>query len=1034
MIRRQRRLVWILFAASILLLPQVESHGQTSQATLQGQVTSQANGQLVAKALVIERNLQTNSQSYRYTNEQGLYSFPALLPGTYTVRVDALGFQPEERSPVELPVASRIELNFALNTREIAPAPPAQPKSAAGVTASNILSVMYGSDAAVPQAVIVSLPMQATETLVGSISSLIDERKILELPLSGRDVYTLLVLQPGVTSDNATSRGLGFSVNGQRVSSSNFLLDGVDNNDLVVTGPATLVSADAVKEYRMTTNNFTAEYGRASGFVANAITRTGTNALHGTLFEFFNHDRLNANSFSNNCAPACTPGGATSVTETGQGLPRLPFHQNQFGASVGGPVRRDRLFFFANFERFQTSSESQPNQALVPSALFIAALPAGSKAQSLLTLFPPPQGQAVPGNPFVTLDQFSIPLVQGSSLAMGRLDYNSPGGKHHLSGRYAFSQQTSDDSLFSVYPGLNAPLVTRGQNLAINYIRDLFGGSNELKFGYSRNSVRILRPHPEIPSMQSGDGVELPGSQSAYDYFFRDSVFDVLDNYSKLIGKHSLVMGAEWRPGLHDSLLTPGRDGLYIFNSITNFLLDDPSILLISLNRQTALPPSTADYQRFYYQADYAAFIQDNFKMTRRLTLNLGLRYEFFGVPAPRNGTRDYNFVFGSGQNIGERIANGQLQTGSLYRPDHNNFAPRFGFALDLGDNGKTVLRGGYGIFYDRVFNNIWMDVRSNTLTLQTLIDSPGLTPQFQYSFPASQGVKPGAQVAPASTVAVDQALRTPYVQNWFLGLQRQLTPNLVLEVDHAGSVGRKLVTADTINRPYSVPSTADNPEGLYNPSQPEISYRANQGISNYLALEALLNRRWSKGVQLQVSYTFSRTMDVQSDPYGRRATQDQGASSRLADSSFFQIASAFTRQFDPSADYGRSDFDQPHNLIFNVIAQAPQRRGWLRIASGWEVSGIAGFRAGFPFSVYTTELNVPQSGGLLIQNRADFTGKNLDQAFLKNPPQIPGGVVLLDQSLFSAPAGDRIGNVARNAFRGPGFWNVDFALSRTIA
>ena len=1013
----QSRILGILLVAANTLLTPPAPRAQTSQATLQGQITNRATGQPVARVLVIERNLQTNSQAYRYTNEQGLYYFSALLPGTYTVRADALGFQPEERPSVDLPVASQIELNFALNPTEKPPATvsPARPPGCASPT--DILCVMYGSDAAVPQALMVSLPLEATETLIGAVSSLIDERKILELPLSGRDVYTLLVLQPGVTSDNATARGLGFSVNGQRVSSSNFLLDGVDNNDQVVTGPATLVSADAVKEYRMTTNNFTAEFGRSSGFIANAITRTGGNTLHGTVFEFFNQDRLNANSFANNW----------------QGAPREPFHQNQFGASLGGPVRRDRLFFFGNIERFQSSSESPPSEVFVPSSLFVSALPPGSLGKELLTLFPPPNGQSFPGNPFVAVTNFSDPLTQRNTFAMGRMDYNSPGGKHHLSGRYAFSQETSDDLLFSVYPGLNAPLVARGQNLALNYIRDLLGGSNEMKFGYNRNSVSILRPHPTIPSMESGDGVTLPGSSAAYDYVFRDSGFDLVDNYSRLTGKHALVIGGEFRPGLHDSLLSPARDGLYVFNSISNFFLDDPSLLLISLNRQTGLPATNSAYRRYYYQGDFAGFFQDNLKLTRRLTLNLGLRYEYFGVPVERNGTRDYNFVFGEGQTIGQRIATGGLQTGSLYRPDYRNFAPRFGFALDLRGDGKSVLRAGYGIFYDRVFNNIWEDVRSNILTLQTLINLPGQAPQFRYTFPASQGVIPGAPITPSSTVAVDQGLRTPYAQNWFLGLQQELTSNLVLEVDHAGSLGRKLMTADTINRPFSVPATLDNPNGLFNPGQPQISYRANQGLSQYLALEVGLNRRWSQGVQFQVSYTYSRNMDVQSDPFGRRASQVQSPSSRLADSSFFQIASAFTRQFDPSADYGHADFDQPHNLVFNVIVQVPKSPKWLRPFAGWEISGIAGFRAGFPFSVYTTQLNIPQSGGLLIQNRADFNGKSLSKVFLPNRPPVPGGVQLLDPSVFSVPVENNIGNVPRNAFRGPGFWNTDFAFSRTF-
>ena len=682
---RPVRLFRIVVLGFLVWMCQEAAHAQSSQAMLLGRVTQEANGAPIAKALVIQRNLQTNVQSYRYTNEQGLYSFPTLQPGSYSVRVDALGFQPEERSPVALPVAARLELNFAVKGGA---APPTAPAAApAGAAPSKILALMYGADAAVPQAVMISLPAQATETLVATVSNVIDERKILELPLAFHDVYTLLVLQPGVTSDGATARGLGFSVNGQRVASSNFLLDGVDNNDLLVTGPAARVSADAVQEYRMATNSFAAEYGRSSGFIANVITRSGTNSLHGTVYEFFNHDRLNANSFANNW----------------RDVPRPPFRKNQFGASVGGPLRRDRLFFFGNFERFYSSSECRfiacrfsdapPSLAkqeladFVPSSQFVDGLFEGSLSKQLLTQFPPPEGEPIAGIPSVVRHKFAIPLVQRNTFALGRMDYSTAAGRHRLSGRYAFSQQTTEDFSFTVYPDLNSPLVFRGQNLVANYIRELAGGSNELKFGYSRSSVESLRPHPEIPFHLAAN-ILLPGSPAATDFSFRDKLFHVVDNYSRLSGKHALGMGFEWRPTRHESLLSLGRDGSYGFLSLFDFQFENPFFLFISLDRQTGLPAADEAYRRFYRQNEFAAFFQDNWKVTPRLTLNLGLRYEYFGPPAARKTTRDFNFVFGSGQNIGERIANGRLEAGPIFRPARNNFAPRFGFALDLFGRG----------------------------------------------------------------------------------------------------------------------------------------------------------------------------------------------------------------------------------------------------------------------------------------------------------------------------------------------------------
>ncbi|MGH8246174.1 MAG: hypothetical protein ACREUU_07055, partial [Gammaproteobacteria bacterium] len=414
----------------------------------------------------------------------------------------------------------------------------------------------------------------------------------------------------------------GFSVNGQRVASSNFLLDGIDNNDLLVTGPATRVSADAVKEYRMNTNNYSAEFGRASGFIANAITRSGTNSLHGTAYEFFNNDRLNANSFANNL----------------EGLPKLPFRQNQYGVSVGGPIRRDRMFFFGNFERFHSDSESQPQTFAFPGPAFISALREGTLAKRLFTEFAPPSGEPVPGTfDFAVSRKIVTPLIQRNTFWLGRVDYSSANGRHRLSGRYSLSDHTEDKFFFSPYPGLDSPLLSRGQNLVANYIRDIAGGSNELKFGLNRNTVSVFRPKPEFPTIQTEDfvflpdeqpaGFLLPGSEALTDYAFRDTAFHLLDNYSRLNGKHSLGFGVEWRPIYHNSLLSVARDGRYIFSRLFDVLFDNPYWLDITVRRQDGRVAQESDYRRYYRHNEFAGFLQDNVKLTRRLTLNLGVRY-----------------------------------------------------------------------------------------------------------------------------------------------------------------------------------------------------------------------------------------------------------------------------------------------------------------------------------------------------------------------------------------------------------------------
>jgi carboxypeptidase family protein/TonB-dependent receptor-like protein len=990
---------WLAAAFVFWVVPLL---GQAPDAVMRG-VVSNSEGLPLSGAKLTATRSETNFAQTTTTDSQGGYYFASLPRGLYSLKVETSSYGGLEKQGIELAVGAQHEENFTLN-----PLSTPQGQAATG----GVFQIIPPTP---------SLPV---ETIASSVSVVVEENKILELPLAGRNIYSLFLLQPGVTSPGAVgARGLTFSVHGQRVSGSNYQLDGIDNNNIVLTGPVAAASADAVQEFRMVNSSFSAENGRATAFVAEVVTRSGNNRFHGSVFEYLGNDALDANTFQNNS----------------NGVPKSPLRQNQFGYSLGGPIRKNSTFFWSGLEmsrlRFGT-----PIDFTLPSSFFIANLPADSVARRLLTEIPPLAVTPSQADPNIGTINYQVPNRVDTLLATERLDHNFRNAKDRLIGRVTLASTTAEDGEdeFGGYPNLMPTDHFRAYNTMLGWTHSFDPSRiNDFRIGWSRERIELPRPQADVPTLQSSDGVLLPGSFRQLNQRENNNVIQIFDTFSQRRGRSAWTVGFEYRRNLSDGVSlglqnqTFGGffrfpDGFYLFPDLAHFGLGQADSFNLGVDRFSSGQLRLADLSRKYRSNDFAAFVEDDIKLSRRLSLNLGLRYEYYGVPHSTDHSQDVNFYFGSGSTIEERLARGVLRStdqnagnlnGLLYRRDPWNFAPSIGIAWDPFGQGRTILRAGYAIAYDRIFDTL-RDLRSNALALATCVTFLGCTPTFLVPAAGMLPLLDPSQVLPGDVVQLDENLRTPYAQNWYIGVQQSITPNFLVEIGHTGSVGRKLISRDDINRfSMSVPRANAQIGG--------DTYLSNADNSSYLALEVGLRRRFSRGLQYQVSYTYSHAIDNQSDLF-------EGVVIGPGSGDF--ALTTFTSQFNPSVDRGNANFDQRHNLVLNAIWDLPMPSvdaRWAKsLLRGWTVSVIGAHRTGFPVTAIGF-LNDPSS--TLENNRVDFVGSPGQPFNAPNPTPVAGGVQWLDPNLFQ-PALDHVGNTGRGAIPGPGFWNYDFAVLRNIA
>jgi hypothetical protein len=1045
-----------LLIAANLSLTVLSAMAQTTTGSIIGLVTD-STGAAVPNATVTVTRVDTGIATKTTTNSSGNYVVTPLQSGPYSVTVEAQNFKKSVSGGITLNVQDRIAVNVTLEVGQVTETVEVQ--------------------GAAP-------PLQTDTSYLGQV---VDSQKIVDLPLNGRFFTRLAVLTAGAapTAPGARDeRTGGFSANGVRPYQNNYLLDGIDNNSLSedLTNEASFVvgpSPDAIAEFKVQTNSMSAEFGRSGGAVMNVTLKSGTNQFHGSVFEFLRNSALDAKNFFD---PA-----------TG---PTPPFKQNQFGAAVGGPVElphyngKNRTFFFIDYQgtrirtahtflatlaplAWRTGNFSGFNPVLDPNTTTIQngetvrqpfpnnQIPLqrfDPASLKLISFMPAPN---VPGSVSLTgiANNYLSNPVEPDTTDQGdvRIDHKIS-DKDSLFARFSMADQNLTPPA-AIPPPLSAAAFSSGDwtnntRQAVFSETHIFSPRviNEFRAGYTRlrterlqfNANDNLSTQVGIPGIPftanngglprfSVSGVSTFGSATYQPTREFQNVFHLIENVSLITGRHTIKLGAEWKPSVNFSILQPPTPrGGFSFNGNST---RDPN------NRggsgfgfaDFALGiPSNASIASFindtFQQPGYFFYAQDDFKVNNRLTFNIGIRYEFISQPRERRDAEaNYNIATGALDIANKRndalpasffpqIPINRDAPRQLVPQDRNNWAPRFGFAFKLTN--KTVIRAGYGIFYS--------SYEAGPLS----IPNPGNNPPFyvQSNFPAvnfstpnpivnqlSRGLPLNAFSNPAapSLFSLDPAFRDPYVQHWNFGIQQDLGFNTVWEISYAGSAGKKLYEFRNVNQP--LPTT--DPNADVDPRRPrpflgsDLTYWCSCGSSTYHSLQTKVEKRFSSHLSFLGAYTYGKSIDEQSQA-----------------SLGFDNSTSVRSEYNYRWEKSRSDYDQTHRFVVSYTYEVPfgeNLKGAAKLlANGWQLVGIHSFTTGTPFTIHAMT-DFSNAGGDARPNAVvgvsdePSGGRSRQQWF--NP------------AAFTNPVSGQFGNVGRNTISGPGNVTIDFSIFKNF-
>jgi hypothetical protein len=960
MIRLTLRCVFVIFVLSVTV-----ARAQDTTGTILGTITDASGGVLPGVSVTV-KNTDTSQSRTIVTDDGGRYRVPLLAPGHYEVTAQISGFQTMVRSGITVTVGQQAVVDARLSLGNVS------------------------------ESITVEGAAPLVETTTGTISNVVTEAQLGSMPLNGRDITQLVLLQPGVVMSRSSvqgsnvGQGTKMSVAGSRPSQNMFTLDGTAYNDALNNTPASangvMTGVETIKEFRVVTNAMSAEYGRAGGGVFNVVTKSGTNEFTGSAFEFFRDDKLDGKNYFDDEKPA--------------------FRRNQFGGSFGGPILKNRTFFFGSYEGLRehkgitqvaTVLDNDARRGILPGQAPIT-IPAA--ILPYLSLYPVANGPLIrtaAGAP-TGLAEYTGVMNRKSDQDFGmvRLDQTF-NANSSIFGRYLYDDSIQDEPVnYPEWPNV----VANTKHLLTVEHRQLFTSAliNELRGGFNRShpfeDVKPLNPRTDlafVPGKGFGElnvtGLTDIGTDRTNPKKFGQDLYQFTDQLFYVRGRHAMKTGIDWQNFRYDGVSDSRSRGRLRFRSVSDFLT--------GVTQQFEIAKPGSDFERHYRQNLIGAWLQDDIKLSSQVTVNAGVRYEMTTTPHERDGkVSNLRNIMDPAVTVGDPL---------FLNPTKKQFAPRLGFAWNVGGRGTTAVRGGYGIFYEEP---LFYQYRSPIFRALPYVDRAVIT---RPTLPVTLASLASGGVPENEVMQYD--LDPSYMQQYNVNVQHQLPWDSAVTVAYMGSKGTDLMGSADVN--LAIPQIVNGRE--FFPANP-IRRNPNFGTlrmslqgfhSRYNGVSLGWVKRQSHGLQVQGSYTFGHSWDNRSGSGGRQEFRNgQG------------------RAFDPynlELDWGRSDFDVRHNLVLDSTYLLPFTGSAL--AQGWQVSVVGTFASGVPFSP-------------VIPGDSDRDGST-DNV---NRPDVAPGVstkpaggrtadMWFNTEAFVFPGAGYRGRAGRNIIEGPGLATVDLAL-----